>query len=658
MTVVSMLAALLCIYGFCSLLVNKAEISASAAPITVLCASMVWFSVVGMAGFLRVGGWLYFAAGLAVLVWQIVKNRDGAFRLWKEPSFLLFFGCSFFLVALFAVQKPMFYQWDEFTFWGSAAKVTFESGQLYPTVNSNMVTTAYPPALPLLVYWFQFFGTQFAEWVGYAAYDILAVACVASLCHKQRNSGCPIFLGVTGLLLPLFFELGASTGIASTVYLNLQADVTLGLLFGAALAVYYASQKRKQDIAVVWVILAALSLVKDMGLALGLIAAGIMAVDFLCCETALPLSKRLPISAAVFGALAAVVVVGWWGWSKYVGIVSGENRFDLGNTGESHSLGMGEMLVQGVKELLGIGTTEQFSQMGKAMLQAYWQRKICLLGSGLVVTVVIMALLAVAFIAGDKKHKKRVVLYTVFSTGGFLAFWVFHWFLYLYVFKSLEGEQLKDYSRYFSEYYLGWLVGAMVLLAISQKSKLVDYVSAVFLCGIGGAIALRGQTVNNFMNYSNTFYQERLHVKQRAQQVNELVSPEDRIYPILQTNDGTRWYYYGYELESTLLKMYGGGDGSKENPYQPTTAATLTDGQQLGLQRYEVTAKQQDLVNYLKETQATVLLVDRADDYTAQLLQPYTQGTMDNSGLLGISLYSIDWEDTLVLTPIESEVNQ
>ena len=46
------------------------------------------------------------------------------------------------------------------------------------------------------------------------------------------------------------------------------------------------------------------------------------------------------------------------------------------------------------------------------------------------------------------------------------------------------------------------------------------------------------------------------------------------ILPICQGNDGTRWYYYGYELDSQLLQMYGGGTGSEENPYTSTTAAT------------------------------------------------------------------------------------
>ena len=221
----------------------------------------------------------------------------------------------------------------------------------------------------------------------------------------------------------------------------------------------------------------------------------------------------------------------------------------------------------------------------------------------------------------------------------------------------MEGSELKDYSRYFMEYYLGWLLGALALLAMSDwKKRWAEYSTIAIFALIGTAIILRGQTVNNFMNYSDSFYQERVHVQQRAKQLNAVLTEQDRVYPILQGNDGTRWYYYGYELDSLLLKMYGGGDGSEENPYQPTTAATLTPSS-MGIQQYEVITNQQNLVDYLKKSKATVLFVDRADDYTAELLQPYTNGTMDNSGLIQPTLYRVLWQDDMpIFEPIPLEV--
>ena len=659
-TLLSVIASLIALYGFCVVLINEIKLSAWATPITLLSSLMVWLSVMGMLNLLWLGGLLFFAIGTGLLVYQILKTRQKVLLPLTQPAIIFFFGGSAFLMVLFAVRQPMFYQWDEFTFWGSAAKVIFDNDALYPAVNSNMVTTAYPPALPLLVYAFQFFGVKFAEWVGYLAYDIFALACIATVCIYQKPKFyAPILLTVFCLLLPFFFEIGAAVGVASNVYLNLQADLTLGLLFGAILSVYYSSDKRISNFLPVLLMLATLSLIKDMGLALGLVAAGIIMADFLLCEKKQPFAKRAGISIGFFGVSTVVVVSGFLGWSVYVSKASGENRFDLGNAGEAKSLGMVEMLIQGCKELLGIGeTSPEFAQVGNSLVQAYFTKKVCLLGSGLVVTLLIGAILLAAFWLGDKIYRQRVLLYTLLSSLGFVAFWIFHWFLYVYVFKGIESAELKDYSRYFMEYYLGWILGAVTLLILAEKAQWIDRFSVMLLGILAGTVAWRGQRVNNFMSYSNTFYQERVQVSNRAEQLNQVLSPEDRIYPIIQGNDGTRWYYYGYELKPTLLKMYGGGDASKQNPYLPTTAATLTNTEGLGSQQYEVVTNVQNLLGYLRKTQATVLLVDRADDYTAKMLQPYTNGTIDNSGLTKIAVYSIDWKgDTPSFTPISLEVS-
>ena len=408
------------------------------------------------------------------------------------------------------------------------------------------------------------------------------------------------------------------------------------------------------------VMLAGLSLVKDMGLALGLVAAMVIAADLLFCAGE---GRRWPVrlgrAAGWFGVLGAVVAAGWLGWSVYVAKVSGQDRFDLGNAGDTESLGMAQMMIQGVKELLGIGRTEEFSAMGSAMTDAFFHRQVCLLGSGLVASALVLAVLAAAFVLGDRLHRRRVAVYTLFSLCGFAAFWVFHWFLYLYVFKAMEGQELKDYSRYFLGWYMGWMLGALGLLGTAggqRKRPWAGLCAGGLFCLLGAVILWRGQTVNNFTTYSATFYDERLQVKERAAAVNAVLEESDRVYPICQGNDGTRWYYYGYELDCELVQMYGGGYGTEADPYQPTTAVTLTDETTLGDRQYEVVADAEGLLGYLKACGATVLLVDRSDPWLAGLLQPYTQGQMENSALDAPALYRISWQgDELVFTGIPLE---
>ena len=166
----------------------------------------------------------------------------------------------------------------------------------------------------------------------------------------------------------------------------------------------------------------------------------------------------------------------------------------------------------------------------------------------------------------------------------------------------------------------------------------------------------RGQTVNNFATYSNTFYGERLEVQSRAETVNAVTAPDDVIYPVCQGSDGTRWYYYSYELEASLARMYGGGSGAEQDPFLPTTACTLTDAASLGAQQYEVVTGQQDLAAYLKECGATVLLLDVTDEYVAQLLEPYAAAPLPDLTLDAPSLWRIEWQDgEMRLRPLEQE---
>lgn len=662
MTAVLMLLVLCAVGSLSILLAGRTRCTPAAAPAVVLCAGMVWMSLAGCAGLLQAGGWVFFAAAAASLGLEIKNKGRGLRRALQSPGFVLFMAGSVFFILLFAVRRPMFYQWDDFTFWGSAAKTTFEHQELYSTAPSNMVTRAYPPGLPVLVYLFEFFFSEFAEWGAYAAYDILALACMAAVCSGEDKASRPKNILLLGccVLLPLFFEVGAASGVASAVYLTLQADLTLGLLWGGAVCLYFASAKTAGDLMQVLVMLAGLSLVKDMGLALGLVAAMVIAADLLFCAGA---GRRWPVrlgrAAGWFGVLGAVVAAGWLGWSVYVGRVSGQDRFDLGNAGDTESLGMAQMMIQGVKELLGIGRTQEFSAMGSAMTDAFFHRQVCLLGSGLVASTLVLAVLAAAFVLGDKLHRRRVAVYTLFSLCGFAAFWVFHWFLYLYVFKAMEGQELKDYSRYFLGWYMGWMLGALGLLGTAggqRKRPWAGLCAGGLFCLLGAVILWRGQTVNNFTTYSATFYDERLQVKERAAAVNAVLEESDRVYPICQGNDGTRWYYYGYELDCELVQMYGGGYGTEADPYQPTTAVTLTDETTLGDRQYEVVADAEGLLGYLKACGATVLLVDRSDPWLAGLLQPYTKGQMENSALDAPALYRISWQgDEPVFTEIPLE---
>ena len=95
------------------------------------------------------------------------------------------------------------------------------------------------------------------------------------------------------------------------------------------------------------------------------------------------------------------------------------------------------------------------------MLQAFYSTKLTMFsvgsqegtvgrylnGSGLIVTLVILVILAVAFVYEDKRGRKAVGWFALWSVLGFVAFYIFTGFTYVYVFKEVEAAGLSSYNR-------------------------------------------------------------------------------------------------------------------------------------------------------------------------------------------------------------------
>ena len=126
---------------------------------------------------------------------------------------------------------------------------------------------------------------------------------------------------------------------------------------------------------------------------------------------------------------------------------------------------MFEMLFTGLKELIGIDRTERFSRVMGQMWQAFYSTSLSEFsvgstssgigkyfnGSGLVITLVILVVLGLAFLYAEKAYRPAVAWFTLFSTLGFAAFYIFTGFTYIYIFH--EWQEMTDYNRYIYPYY-------------------------------------------------------------------------------------------------------------------------------------------------------------------------------------------------------------
>lgn len=636
------LLALLGICAFSLLWARKWELNAALLPLPVLGASVVWLWLFGMADQLALGGWLWFAGAAAALCLLLVGGHKGqslparlkaggldALQRAAVPGFVFFVGAALFFWILFALTQPMFIRWDEFTFWGTACKMTKEANQLHAVAPGNLSARAYLPGMMLVSYLFQFLGAGFAEWKTLAAYDILAAAVFAAFAaqEKKRWPFAVLTLAGTVLLPYLFTPAGDET--VSTIYLTAMGDLSLGLVFGGVLCLYFRLPRSPKNLTLVGLSLLLLTLIKDMGMAYALIAAALIALDILIYpRLCLPSLGR---AAAAGIGLGVPVAAAYLGWSRYVLAAADIEKNVVGNSEKSY--GYGYMFTDGLKQFLGRGSeenAEKFNTVLGLMKNALVHTPLSLAGSALAVLAALAAVLGLCLVMAPAGQRRRPALFGLAGLGAFGAFVLFHLLLYVYSFSDREALILKDYERYIGTFLMGWMMASLGLLGLLAPEGRWPRLGqgAGILCS--GAMALvfclKGVPSAGFWNYPHENYAVRREVAYRASLVNPELSWDDEVLLISQGDDATRWYYYSYELNAQLANGFGGFGYSGEDDWAwETTFMTLVSPYQDEYNKefyayqseYQYTAEcsRDDLVAFLRDTGYGYILLDQSDKY-------------------------------------------
>ena len=446
------LTLLLLLCGACAILAERFTLSPALLPLPVLSGAVVVLYLCGVTGFLRVGAVAVLLALAAVWVVGLVQYRPaGVAAAWKRavsvPGFTLFLGGAAFIWLLFCVQQPMFTQWDEFTAWGLAPKMVVERGAFYVADPVNLKASFTYPATSLITFLFQPFrplGLSWGpvwppltrwRWPVWPLRPPCRGSAGRAACSCSRR----------GFLLPFFFS-ATPTGSYAAQYVNAMADLPLAMLFGGTLCLYFAVGRCKIAYWLVALPLAVLTLTKDICFAYGLITAFLIGLDLWLAADE-PCRKAFPKALLRAGALAVIVLAAFSSWGRYTAAVT--PTADTAASVGSEGLSYGAVLVGGVKQLLGMGRTEKFAQIMAAMGSAFFTRRICLLGGGIMAVAAITMVAAAAWLAADRGAPRRRVLAAHLGFAFcFAALYLFHLILYNYNFSDLEGLELKDYDRY------------------------------------------------------------------------------------------------------------------------------------------------------------------------------------------------------------------
>ena len=603
MELLCVLAAVAALFLLCAALTLKARVPAGIAPLTALSAIAAVLTLAGMAGVLYPAAWAVYALCVAGGVWAFWP-RKGQTPDWKAlftPGSVVFWGMTLAFAVYFFIRQPLATGFDELNLWATAVKVTKVDNSLYSTATLGTPwAVTQNPGLPLVSYFFQFFGS-YADWKIYLAYDALYFACFAAVLSALPWKKWRVAVPLAAVLwcTPFFFTIYNHTIYLADTYLTSYGDVPAGLVFGGAVAAWLALRQMNGPKWAVLPILALAANLKANDFVLSLAAAGLIAVDaWFFCDAPFKrgIARRTGFAAACFAAPMAVYYL----WNvRYVGWLVARNS-SSGGVGET-SAALSDVVINGIKILLGQPVEGFFAERQPQFLQAmadmgaqFWTDagKLSMIGQGRNVVLLILAIFAVAFVvAAGGRLRARIAALAGLSTLCFGGYNLMLALSYGFIFTPDQTANLVDYNRYIYSYYIGWFLIALACLTVAllpqteqRFLKEKDGPTVLFhqyaprwgLAGQGAVLLLaaamllrQGQLVLpqlSVLGFADSEFSDRRSIRAEAELVCSYLEPDDRVFFVSQGDNGERWFSAVFDFYPILVdysgivsEMIGGG---------------------------------------------------------------------------------------------------
>ena len=429
----------------------KLEMRTSSAHLASCATVILALTLFGCLGILSVGVVVVYVSAVALFLMAVISSRrlERSFRTligtFFTPATLLFIVCSVTIYVICVIRQPAFRHWDEFSFWGIAAKVIWSCRELYTTAGTSMITSAYLPGLPLFGAFFQyFFNPLFTEYKVYIAYDVLMIASLVAVIGDTKWKdylrwivGFVFCISVPGLFSSCY-------GWMNPMF-SAYSDTVLGLVFGGALLAWFMHEEKDAGVWIsVFLDVALLTCMKDIGMAFGLGIGMLITADLILRKKkAQDGIKRSRLRTAINCLLVYVIpVVVYIAWLKYftsvTGIVSSEIPYEYS---------MVDILIRGKDPRFF-----NFLRMEVAALS----QQLVNFGSIRLMSLVFLAYpICAVFFISDRNRILRVAVLSVLLLMGFVVYNIFFAYLYTAVFHT---EEIVNYQRYMSSYVIGWFM--------------------------------------------------------------------------------------------------------------------------------------------------------------------------------------------------------
>ncbi len=613
-----------------------ADIKPSVTPLVSLTTIISIVTLASLVNLLRPGVVLIFILSFLLLIVVIIKQRAELFNILKNflsIGNVCFISACVFMLIILSKTQPIMHQWDEFSFWGIAAKLVKNHDAIYTYYKSSMLGSSIPPALPILSYFFQWSLPQFSEWLSFYAYDVLFFAvygAVTSVFDEKKKYGAPIVFFIC-CLLPYFFDMTGKISHVEAMYISVYSDIPLALLFVGVVAVYFSSVKTdSRNVLPVLPVITMLTFAKDMGLALSCIAIFVIFFDMLVSKNEYSFLKIKGIFGKILATATMLITTGgsFILWSMHINKVLAVNRTEFGG---ATGMGMGRMLINGVVELLiPSQRSQKFSAILKSMVHAFFNTKVCMIGSGIVITTVISTIFICMFIIGNKHDKLQSIIIYITSFIGFIGYYIFHLFLYVYVFRD-DAYTLASYNRYMYVYYIGWFVIALIGLSKVSVERDKPVAMAILTSILLAFFVICGyylKAENTFFFLDNDSYTIRRNVQDKVEFLKASIDPGKVVLVYNGEDAGFTWFIYTFELTDNYVV---------QEPYIEVDSSLPEEEQ--------IKAYQKGLREFMKQKNVSLFLMDYSNPVFDARYSQLFDVHPGNFGLGAVGLYNVEYTD-------------
>lgn len=617
-----LLLMLLALFGLSVILVRRTGVGPAAAPLAALSVAALVLLAGGLLNLLPLAGLVLLLGG----IWGMAAEgalarrsgrRDPTLAALDHPAAKVFWALAVLLALYFARLQPDFLNFDEYSSWGTAAKLMADNDRLYTLCDAGLPWQMTElPALPLLSYFFQFFG-DFAPWRAIYAADFAMLAACAAVagCAKKARTALPLLLAA--LLVPTLLSVAGHTALLSTAWLEFLGDMPAGMFFGGAVAFWLGVRRAPLPARLLTLpVLLLAANTKTNTLVLALAAAGLIALDCVFFPAAhAPRGVKAVAGRLGFSLVClAAPLVQYLCWSAHTTPLVLKNAAQ-GGMGDTAGASLPEVAVNGIKMLLGLPVTDYFesrrtlfNEYGAAMQDAFVHRNVSMLGTGVAVTVLVLVLFALALLLGANARSRVNTL--VLGLGSVLCFGGYYlmlWLSYAFLLKDSSPDNLASYARYFGSYYSGWLLMALAVLALACDAapKALWGRAASLAAGSAFALVFAWQTEPQFtiLGVSEGEYAAVRAERAVADAAARQIAPGERVFLIRQGDEGFYWFLYNQTLRPLDL-VYGEGGATYGDP-------ALTDA---GDDPYFAPYTAEEFAAMVEEEEVTWLLVARVDE--------------------------------------------